>query len=117
MFGDGKKLKPEIFKHYFAHLGSKKERKGTWIFPKHITASGKWLDDLWNKRQRIYHIPALLLWGMKDIAFREKELNRWIAVFEKTKVVRFEESGHFPQEEVWEPYSKALMGFMTSKTQ
>ncbi|MBI3286808.1 MAG: hypothetical protein HYZ68_02045 [Chloroflexi bacterium] len=36
---------------------------------------------------------------MKDIAFREKELNRWIELFPTATVKRFETAGHFVQEE------------------
>jgi pimeloyl-ACP methyl ester carboxylesterase len=36
---------------------------------------------------------------MKDIAFREKELNRWITAFPGARVVRYEDAGHFLAEE------------------
>ena len=36
---------------------------------------------------------------MKDIAFREKELNQWVDLFSQKRVVKFENVGHFIQEE------------------
>jgi pimeloyl-ACP methyl ester carboxylesterase len=37
--------------------------------------------------------------GMKDIAFRDKEPNRWIATYPDARVVRFPDAGHFLPEE------------------
>jgi hypothetical protein len=36
---------------------------------------------------------------MKDIAFREKELNRWVGAFSGPKVVRYSDCGHYAAEE------------------
>ncbi|MDP2215878.1 MAG: alpha/beta fold hydrolase [Methanolobus sp.] len=42
---------------------------------------------------------VLIAWGMKDIAFREKELDRWTGAFPDAKVIRFKDAGHFISEE------------------
>lgn len=97
--GDLSRLTPAIHQHYFNALAKPAERKGCWTFPKRIIGSGGWLDSLWTRRDRIREKPALLLWGMKDIAFREKELNRWTGLFSNCKVIRYEDTGHFVQEE------------------
>ena len=36
---------------------------------------------------------------MKDIAFREQELNYWIKHWNNPEVIKLQEVGHFPQEE------------------
>jgi len=41
---------------------------------------------------------VLIAWGMKDIAFREKELIRWIQTFPEAKVVRYPDAGHYVAE-------------------
>ncbi len=97
--GDKKKLKKEIHRHYYRHLETKKDRKGCYVFPKQIIASSDWLDSLWKKRNRIKNIPTAIIWGMKDIAFREQELDYWIDNWTNPKVIRLQEIGHFPQEE------------------
>lgn len=38
---------------------------------------------------------AMLAWGMKDIAFREKELRRWMALFPEAAVTRYANAGHY----------------------
>jgi len=45
-------------------------------------------------------LPALILWGMKDFAFRPKELARWREVFPNATVRTFDDVGHFVQEEL-----------------
>jgi haloalkane dehalogenase len=111
VFGD-RNPTPEIFKHYYSHLPSKEDRKGTWVFPRHITGSKEWLAGLWRQKDKISKKPALGLWGMKDIAFREKELIKWKEVFEDLKIVKLEKAGHFPQEEDPDRYSQELEEFI-----
>lgn len=45
---------------------------------------------------------------MKDIAFREQELNVWEDLMTNKKVVRLEEAGHYPQEEATEIFINEL---------
>ena len=64
-----------------------------------MVASGKWLDSLWQQKEKINSIPTTFVWGMKDIAFRDKELNYWIENWNNPKVIRLEKVGHYPHEE------------------
>ncbi len=97
--GDRKKLTKDTHRHYYKHLETPKDRKGCYVFPKEIIGSSKWLDSLWQQKGKITSIPTTIIWGMKDIAFREKELHYWIEHWPNSKVIRLEEVGHFPQEE------------------
>ncbi|MEW6600802.1 MAG: alpha/beta fold hydrolase, partial [Nitrospirota bacterium] len=97
--GDPAKLTIPVHQHYFRALEKPEERKGCWTFPKRIIESGDWLETLWSRQDRIREKPALICWGMKDIAFREKELNRWTNLFPDAKAVRYADAGHFVQEE------------------
>ncbi len=51
-----------------------------------------------------------MIGGMKDIAFREQELNVWEELMTNKKVFRLEEVGHYPQEEATEIFIKVLKG-------
>jgi haloalkane dehalogenase len=108
--GDKKKLTKEIHRHYYQHLERPKDRKGCYIFPKQIIASGAWLDSLWQQRQKISSLPTTIIWGLKDIAFREQELNYWTANWNNAKVIKLETVGHFPQEEAPEIVIRELKG-------
>jgi len=99
IYGDKTKLTPEIHKHFLMPLDNPKERKGTYVFPKQIIGSSKWLKSLWDKHDILGNMNILIAWGMKDIAFRKKELNKWIKSFPKAIVVRYTDAGHFVSEE------------------
>ena len=99
VYGDKSRLTPEIHEHYLNPLSEPAQRKGCWTWPKQIVASTDWLRGLWEKREALLEKNVLLAWGMKDIAFREKELNRWMESFPEAQVVRYEDAGHFIAEE------------------
>lgn len=111
-FGNLAKLSPEIHRCYRLPLADPTDRRGCWVFPKQIVGATPWLTELWNQRHRIVDKPALLVWGMKDIAFREKELNRWIELFYKAQVCRLPETGHFVAEESPEALTRAIADFI-----
>jgi haloalkane dehalogenase len=98
-YGDRRKLTPEIHRHYLDALPTPQSRKGSWVFPQQIIGSSAWLASLWAQREQITHIPALLAWGMQDIAFREKELRRWKSLFPTAMVVTYPDAGHYVQDE------------------
>jgi pimeloyl-ACP methyl ester carboxylesterase len=66
-----------------------------------------WYDTLWQRRQQLASIPALLVWGMKDPAFA-KLLPRWRTVLSRAEVVAWPDVGHAPPEERG-PESAALI--------
>ena len=99
LYGDKKRLTAEIHNHYLMPLINPKERKGNWTFPKEIIDSSKWLESIWNKCSVLKDKNVIIAWGMKDIAFREKELKRCIKAFPGAGVIRFQDAGHFLAEE------------------
>ena len=98
-FGDKSKLTPLIHRHYLEQFPTPEERKGNWVFPGQIIGASDWLESLWNQRSLLNDKIAVIAWGGKDIAFREKELQTWIKAFPKARVIRFPKSGHFIPEE------------------
>jgi haloalkane dehalogenase len=98
-YGDRRKLTPRIHEQYLRALPTPAARQGTWAYAQALLGASDWFDSLWQRRERIASIPTLLLWGMRDVAFREKELRRLEALFAQARTVRFPDAGHFPQEE------------------
>ncbi len=99
-YGDKSKLTPHIHKHYLRPLKDSDDRIACSVFPKEIIGSSSWLDSLWEQRSMIEDLPTLILWGKKDIAFREKELEVWRKAMKDTKIHEFEDVGHFVHEEL-----------------
>jgi len=97
--GNPLNLPKHIHKHLYKPLVTWNDRKGCWVFPKEVIASSEWLDSLWQQRDRIKDLPTTIIWGMKDIAFREKELHVWENLMTNKKVIGLDNVGHYPQEE------------------
>ena len=98
-FGDKRKLTPAAHEQYLRALGNPADRKGCMVFPKQIVAATPWLDELWRKIAVLNAKPKLIAWGMKDIAFRAKELSVGSARSRTRWVVRLATVGHYVQEE------------------
>jgi haloalkane dehalogenase len=101
-WGDRHLLTPEIRTHIETPLADPEDRLGTWVFPRRIIGSTTWIRSLWDRRDRLNGAVKLIAWGMKDIAFREKELNRWAETFPEARVVRYPNAGHFVPDEAAE---------------
>ncbi|MBI5626011.1 MAG: alpha/beta fold hydrolase, partial [Nitrosomonadales bacterium] len=102
--------------HYLRALPTAEDRKGCYVFPKQIVASTPWLAQIWSKISALRDKPALFVWGMKDIAFREKELQRWLSAFPNSQTVRLDTVGHFVQEEAPEELANAVVAFLAKET-
>ena len=92
-------LTQSILNHYLHPLPTPDTRLACAQFPRSIIEESVWLDQIWNKMNSLKNIHTLICWGMKDIAFREKELDRWDRFFTTTDVHRFDDSGHYVQQE------------------
>lgn len=111
-FGDKSKLSAEAHQHYLRALPTAEDRKGCYVFPKQIVASTPWLKQLWSKIAALQDKPTLFVWGMKDVAFREKELQRWQSALPNSRTVRLPAVGHFVQEEAPEELGQAVSAFL-----
>ena len=97
--GDRSVLTPEIMAHYRSAQPSPAARAASAALPGYIVGSSDWLRSIWQDRTAFADKPALVLWGMKDIAFRRKELERWKSALRDVEVHEFEDCGHFLAEE------------------
>jgi len=83
-----------VHRHYLGAL----DGHATWVYAREVMGSSDWYAALWQRRDRIAQIPALLIWGLRDPAFGTF-LPRWRTVFERTEVVELPDVGHAPPEE------------------
>lgn len=98
-YGDRKRLKPHIHRHFLNALPTPAARYPTWVLAREILASSDWYQSLWERRKRLAAVPTLILWGMKDFAFRPQELARLQDGFPHAHTRTFDSAGHFLQEE------------------
>ena len=82
---------------YRGPFAERSSRKPLHVFPQQITAAHAWLSKLeMNVKQ--FKGPAYLIWPDGDIAFREKELDRWRRTLPQTEVGTINRCGHY----LWE---------------
>ena len=110
--GDRRTLTPEVMGQYRGAQPSPDARAAMAALPGHIVGAGDWLGSIWNDRVAFTGKPALLLWGLKDIAFRRRELERWKSVLRNFELHEFEDCGHFLAEEAPERVVPVLRTFM-----
>jgi pimeloyl-ACP methyl ester carboxylesterase len=111
-FGDKAKLTKPIHQHYLKVFPTAQSRRSTLAYATSLVASDAFWSSLWERRERMQAIPALILWGMKDTAFKEKDLKRLETVFEDLQTVRLENVGHFVQEEAGDEIVPVIREFL-----
>ena len=112
LFGDKTRLTPAAHAQYLRALPTPADREGCLVLPKQIVAASPWLGRLWSGMPALAGKPVLIVWGMKDIAFRGKELRRWEVAFPEAHVVRLATVGHFVQEEAPDELAQAVGSFL-----
>jgi haloalkane dehalogenase len=97
---DRAKLPAPIHHQYVHPFPTAESRNGMLALARALVGSSSWYEALWSQQGVLSSIPTLLLWGMKDIAFSPRDLERWQSVFASQRTISFPEAGHFVQEEV-----------------
>jgi haloalkane dehalogenase len=99
-YGDKKKLTPAIHRQYLDRFPDRESRGLVlWPLARDLLGSSAFYDSLWRDRDRLADRPALIIWGMKDTAFRPNQLARWREVLPSARVVEIADAGHWPHEE------------------
>ena len=110
--GNKESLTPELLEHYRRAQPSRAERAANAALPGYIVGATEWLGEIWDDRSAFRGKPALVLWGLRDIAFRAKELDRWRSELDDCEVHEFADCGHFLAEEAPEQILPLLRAFM-----
>ena len=105
-------LTPQMMEHYRNAQPTPDTRAASAALPRAIVGETDWLGSIWDDRETFTQIPALILWGLKDIAFRRKELERWQSELAEFETHEFEDCGHFLAEENPEQILPVIFSFM-----
>ncbi len=93
------RLTPEVRRMYALPFPTAKSRMPTYVFPREIRKSRRFLTEVEAGLASLRDRPALILWGTKDFAFREKERRRFEELFPNHRTLLLEGAGHFIQED------------------
>ena len=110
--GDKRRFPRRVRDQYIGPFQNPESRKGTWVFPRAIIGESRWLDTLWDQRDALARLPALLLWGLKDDAFDETFLRRWQLSFPHSITQRYPATGHNVFEELGEDAVEPVATFL-----
>ncbi len=98
--GTRRHLSPAEMAHYRRPFPTPDARTPTHVFPREILASHDFLAEVEAGLPRLAHLPALIAWGAKDVAFRDAERRRFEAALPHHRSLVFEQAGHYLQEDV-----------------
>lgn len=88
-----------VFEQYQRPFDAPERRHGPVGYAKSLIASGPWYQQLWDRREVLRDIPALMLWGVQDDVFGESAIRKWQEVWPEAKVRRYKNNGHYLAEE------------------
>jgi len=90
---------PEVMAAYRGPFSERASRLPTYVFPREILASRDYLAEVERGLASLRGLPALIVWGDRDIAFRATERERFEELFPDHRTVVLEGAGHFVQED------------------
>jgi haloalkane dehalogenase len=114
-YGDRRKLTKAIHRQYLAPFPNADGRERVlWALARALIGSSAFYDGLWQHRRRLAGVPTLIVWGMKDTAFRPHLLARWRRALPHAAVAELVGAGHWPHEEEPEAVIGALEPFLAA---
>jgi haloalkane dehalogenase len=113
-YGDRKKLTRQIHRQYLGPFPDARSRELVlWPMARAILGGGAFYADLWNRRERLRDILALLVWGTADRAFPPSMIDRWREALPHARVITLDGVGHWPHEEAPDAVAGALRAFLS----
>lgn len=103
-----RKLSREVMDAYRRPFAPGATRAPMHIFPRELLRSRAYLSEVEIGLQRLRHLPALILWGDRDIAFKAPMRERFERTFPDHRTVILRGAGHYIQEDAAEEIVGAI---------
>jgi haloalkane dehalogenase len=103
---------PEVLDMYFAPWRNRARRAAAVIAPRQLVAASGYLRGVEANLPRIADRPALIVWGLKDFAFRQSERERFEQIFRNHRTLLIDQASHFLQEDAGDQIADAIRGFV-----
>ena len=101
-----------VHEHYAGVLPDVDSRYGVAELPRQILSSSFWLGEIAHAVPRILmNVPLLLTWGMHDIAYTPRFMDRFREDFRSVSLRRLD-ARHYIQEDCPAEISEAIEGFL-----
>lgn len=94
--------------HYRSALDTPQRRQASAVLPGQVLASREFFADVETGLGDIAHLPTLIIWGDRDIAFRPKELQRLEKAFPDHTTVIIDGAGGYTASDAPEEFIAAV---------
>ncbi len=95
-----RKRTPAVLEAYVKPFPTPAARYPTWVFPRHIRKSRRWLQQLESRLGQLSSVPAQIVWGQRDEpGFRPREMHRWQRHLPLHETEVLDDASHFVQED------------------
>jgi haloalkane dehalogenase len=111
-WGTHRPLTKEVHRQYVDAAPHPRDRYPMWCFAREGLAGSAFYEDLWLRRERIREIPALILWGVRDPAFKPHFADRFAQLFQTVRVIRYPDVGHFVPDEAGPEVAEEIARFL-----
>lgn len=106
-----KRLTRAEMEHYRKPFPTPDSRLPTAIFPRQIAHGSSFLAEVEAGLHSLAHLPTLLVWGAKDVAFRAEERRRFEAMFPHHVTTVLADAGHYIQDDAPDEVTAAIRAF------
>jgi pimeloyl-ACP methyl ester carboxylesterase len=113
MWGDPRRITPEMYRGYSAPLG----RHGTFRHAVKIVRT--WKQDMQQLQAilpQLSHVPTLLVWGSKDRTVDPASAEPLRRNFHSARIAIIDGAGHLPYEECPEEFGRIVLDFLQSQS-
>lgn len=101
-----------VLDHYRGVMPHGEARAGVAVLPRELRRSAFWLEELAHAvPRRLGGLPLLLIWGMKDFAFRPSFRRRFREDFEVVREVELDGAAHYLMEDAPQRFAAAIIDF------
>lgn len=100
------KAEMDAYRGPFAKAAS---RAATHVFPRELVTGTEFLIEVETGLSRLRHLPALIVWGVRDFALRRQEREHFERAFPDHQTVLLEHAAHFVQEDAPDEIADAIL--------
>lgn len=109
--GTYRKLSGKVMAAYRGPFPDHLSREPTYVFPREILSSREYLAGVERGLASLGHLPTLILWGGRDLAFRGPERARFERTFPDHRTRVIQRAGHFIQEDAPDEITEKILGW------
>ncbi|HEX9565344.1 MAG TPA: alpha/beta fold hydrolase [Gemmatimonadaceae bacterium] len=112
-YGNRQHLTKSIHRQYLEPFADPDDRVLVlWPLAHALLGSSAFYADLASRASALSSIPTRIIWGMRDTAFRPKQLERWRRLLPQANVIELDQAGHWPHEEAPSEVAQLVAEFL-----